>query len=241
MAVLTLDLIKHCGPTPPDDMAPQINTDCGNFSLELKHLGLCASPFSPDSENAVFALIRKEDFGPLSYRPVLFSLAQIRHFWHCLLLRSDLTSGVQHLKPMSMIRLWVVGLDALTPASVHSLWSSPTLLNGLFLTVLSRLQSYLLLVLLFLLYFSLPLDFLLMCFDTALWEHPTSFAITFWGFPSWWRMSVMVFCTTVRSAVFPVIVKSTGPDHKRPFKGSGNLCRRFGLISWLECDTLSLQ
>ena len=34
-------------------------------------------------------------------------------------------------------------------------------------------------------------------------EHPTSFAITFWGFSSLWRVSRMVFCTTVRSAVFP--------------------------------------
>ena len=28
---------------------------------------------------------------------------------------------------------------------------------------------------------------------------------------------------------------------ERPFKGSGTLFRCFGLISWLECDTLSLQ
>ena len=32
------------GPTPADDMAPQINTDCGNFILDFKHHGLCASP-----------------------------------------------------------------------------------------------------------------------------------------------------------------------------------------------------
>ena len=80
----------------------------------------------------------------------------------------------------------LVALDALTPASVHSLWRSPTLLNGLFLTILSRLRSSLRLVHLFLPHFSLPLNFLLMCFDTALWEHPTSFVITFWGFCQWW-------------------------------------------------------
>ncbi len=41
-AVLTLDLRKHSGPT--DDMAPQTITDCGNFTLDLKQPGFCASP-----------------------------------------------------------------------------------------------------------------------------------------------------------------------------------------------------
>ncbi len=43
-AVLTLDLRKHSGPTPADDMAPQTITDCGNFTLDLKQRGFCASP-----------------------------------------------------------------------------------------------------------------------------------------------------------------------------------------------------
>ncbi len=42
--VLTLDLRKHSGPTPADDMAPQTITDCGNFTLDLKQRGFCASP-----------------------------------------------------------------------------------------------------------------------------------------------------------------------------------------------------
>ncbi len=36
---------KHSGPTPADDMAPQTITDCGNFTLDLKQRGFCASPF----------------------------------------------------------------------------------------------------------------------------------------------------------------------------------------------------
>ncbi len=43
-AVLTLDLRKHSGPTPADDMAPQTITDCGNFTLDLKEREFCASP-----------------------------------------------------------------------------------------------------------------------------------------------------------------------------------------------------
>ncbi len=35
---------KHNGPTPADDIAPQIITDCGNLTLDFKQLGLWASP-----------------------------------------------------------------------------------------------------------------------------------------------------------------------------------------------------
>ncbi len=56
-------------------------------------------------------------------------------------------------------------LDALTSASVHSLWSSPKFLNGFCLTILIRLRFSRLVVHLF-----LPLNFLLTCFDTALCE-----------------------------------------------------------------------
>ncbi len=39
-----IDLIKHNGPTPADVTAPQIITDFGNFTLDFKQLGFCASP-----------------------------------------------------------------------------------------------------------------------------------------------------------------------------------------------------
>ncbi len=61
-------------------------------------------------------------------------------------------------------------LDALTPASVHSLWSSPKFLNGFCLTILIRVRFSRLVVLLFLPHFFLPLNFLLTCLDTALCE-----------------------------------------------------------------------
>ncbi len=35
---------EHSGPTPADDMAPQTITDGGNFTLDLKQRGFCASP-----------------------------------------------------------------------------------------------------------------------------------------------------------------------------------------------------
>ncbi len=55
--------------------------------------------------------------------------------------------------------LSVVTLDALTPASVHSLWSSPKCLNRLCLTVFSSLRSSLLRLHLFLFNFFLPVNF----------------------------------------------------------------------------------
>ncbi len=36
--------IKHNGPTPAEDIAPQIITDCGNLTLDFKQLGQWASP-----------------------------------------------------------------------------------------------------------------------------------------------------------------------------------------------------
>ncbi len=44
MAALIVDFRKHSGPTPADDMAAQIITDCGNFTLDFKQHGFCASP-----------------------------------------------------------------------------------------------------------------------------------------------------------------------------------------------------
>ncbi len=99
--------------------------------------------------NAKFTFIWKEDFGPLSY----FSPQP----------RSDASDDVSVSEvawlPFSWRRLSVVTLDALTPASVHSLWSSPKCLNQLCLTVFSSLRSSLLLVHLFLPKFFLPVNF----------------------------------------------------------------------------------
>ncbi len=35
---------ENSGPAPADDMAAQIITDCGNFTLDFKKHGFCASP-----------------------------------------------------------------------------------------------------------------------------------------------------------------------------------------------------
>ncbi len=145
-AVLPLDLRKHSGPTPADDMAPQTITDCGNFTLDLKQRGFCASPLFLQTLGPWFP---KEMQNLLSSENITFdhsAAVQSRRFWRCLLFKSGLTQGMRQLKPMSCIRLCVVVLEAPTPAAVHSLWISPTFLNGFCFTILSRVRLSLLLV-----------------------------------------------------------------------------------------------
>ncbi len=79
MGAVTLVYKKHNGPTPADDIVPQIITDCGNLTLDFKQLEL----LHPSSRlqtlvskwNTKLALIWKEDFGPLGNSPVLLLLS----------------------------------------------------------------------------------------------------------------------------------------------------------------------
>ncbi len=45
----------------------------------------------------------------------------------------------------------------------------------------------------------------LICFDTALLEHPTLSVMTLCDLPSLWMVSMIVFWTIAKSAVFPII------------------------------------
>ncbi len=109
-AVLTLDLRKHSGPTPADDMAPQTITDCGNFTLDLKQHAFCASPLflqtlGPWFPKEMQNLLSSENI-TLDHSAAVqsfLSLAQARRFWRCLLFKSGLTQGMRQLKPMSCI------------------------------------------------------------------------------------------------------------------------------------------
>ncbi len=100
MVALTVDFRKHSGPTPADYMAAQINTDCGNLTLDFKQHGFCTSPLFLQTLkgtlisklNAKCTFIWKEDFGPLRNSPVIFSLAQVRCFWWCFCFRSGLVA-----------------------------------------------------------------------------------------------------------------------------------------------------
>ncbi len=112
---------------------------------------MCLSTLPPDSGtlisklNAKFTFIWKEDFGPLSNSPVHFLL-----------------SPGKMLLMMFRFQQWLGSPfpeDVWTPASVHSLWSSPRCLNQLCLTVFSSLRSSLMLVHIFLPNFFFPVNF----------------------------------------------------------------------------------
>ncbi len=77
-------------------------------------------------------------------------------------------------------------LDALTPASVHSLWSSLMCLNRLCLTVFSSLRSSLLLVHIFLPNFFLPVNFAF----NMLWYSTPWTATPFSNDPLWLTLFV---------------------------------------------------
>ncbi len=167
----------------------------------------CAMSFStlpPDSRtlvskwNTKLALIWKEDFGSLGNSPVLLLLSPGK--------TPLMTTVAKFLDTCVCVCVCVVALDALTPASVQSLWRSPKFLNWFCLTILIRLRFYRLVVHLFLPHFFLSLNFLLTCLDTALCEQPASLAMNVCGLPSLWRVSMIVFWTTVTSAVFSMIV-----------------------------------
>ncbi len=134
------------------------------------------STLPPDSRtlvskwNTKLALIWKQDFGPLGNSPVLLLLNPGK---------TPLMTTVAKFLDTSVCG----ALDALTPASVHFLWSSPKFLNWFCLTILIRLRFSRLVVHLFLPHFFLSLNFLLTCLDTALCEQPASLVMNVCGYP----------------------------------------------------------
>ncbi len=99
MAALTVDFRKHSGPTPADDMAAQIITDCGNFTLDFKQHGFCASPlflqtlgpwFPNEKQNWLSS--EKRTLDHWATVQFFFSTAQVRCFWRRLWFRSGLVA-----------------------------------------------------------------------------------------------------------------------------------------------------
>ncbi len=154
MAALTVDFRKHSGPTPADDMAApnqSLTVETSHWtSSNMDSVPLHSSSRLWDLDFQMKCKIYFHLKRGLWATEFFFSTAQVRCFWRCLWFRSGL---------VALFRLSVVTLDALTPASVHSLWSSHKCLNQLCLTVFSSLQSSLLLVHLFLPKFFLPVNF----------------------------------------------------------------------------------
>ncbi len=183
------------------------------------------STLPPDSRtlvskwNTKLALIWKEDFGTGQQSSSLLLLSPGK---------TPLTSTVAKFLDTSVCG----ALDNLTPASVHSLWSSHKFLNRFCLTILIRLRFSRLVVHLF-----LPLNFLLTCLDTALCEQTASLAMNVVSYPPCEGCRWLSSGQLSDQQSSPMIVSPSEPnwDH---FEGSRNLCRCFELISMSPCSNL---
>ncbi len=93
---------------------------------------MCPSSLPPDLDlqmKCKIYFIWKEDFGPLSNSPFIFLRSPGKMLLTMFLFRSGLVA-------LSWRRLSMVTLDALTPASVHSLWSSQVFESALLDSIL---------------------------------------------------------------------------------------------------------
>ncbi len=206
MTALTLDLIKHNGPTLADVAALQIITGFGNFALNFKQHGFCASPLFLQALiskwNAKFTFIWKEDFGPLSNSPVIFLLSPDKMLLTMFLFQKWLGSPFPDdvwawWLLMHLLQLQFTPCEALPSVWIGFAWqysqacSHPCCLCT----------------------FSYPISFFqstlhLICFDTALLEQPHLSVMTLCDLPSLWRVLMIVFWTIAKSAVFPIFVVS---------------------------------
>ncbi len=158
---------------------------------------LCLSTLPPDSGtlisklNAKFTFIWKEDFGPLRNSPVLFLLSPGKMLLMMFLFQKWLGSPF----PDSSFSSLLVKLSQVYELGFAWQYSQacghPCCLCT-FSYPISSFQSTLHVI----------------CFDTALIECPPLSVMTLCDFPSLWRVSMIVFWTIAKSAVFPIIVVS---------------------------------
>ncbi len=169
---------KHNGPTPADDIAPQILTDCGNLTLDFKQLGLWASPpflqtLGPWFPNEIQNLLSSE-------KRTLDHWATVQFFLLLSPGKTPLMTTVAKFLDTSVCG----GSWCLDPSLSPFLVKFTQILESILLDnphKFSRLVGHL-----FLPHFFLPLNFLLTCLDTALCEQPASLAMNVCGLPSLW-------------------------------------------------------
>ncbi len=215
MSVLTVNFRKHSGPTPADDMAAQTITDCGNYTLDFKQRGFCASPLFLQTlgpwfpnKKAKCTFIWKEDFGPLSNSPVLLLFSPGKMLLTMFLTLSLVQKCLGSSFPedvwawwllMHWLQLQFTPCEALPSVWIGFTWQySQACGHPCCLCIFSDPIS------------SFQPTLHLICFDTALLEqpHPPLSVMTLYDLHSLWRVLMIVFWTIAKSAVFPIIVLS---------------------------------
>ncbi len=205
MAALTVDFRKHSGPTPADDMAAQIITDCGNFTLDFKQHGFCASPlflqtlgpwFPNEMQNLLSSEKRTLDHWVLflhSPGKTLLTLSLVQKW-----LGSPFPEDVwAWWLLMHWLQLQSTPCEALTSVWISFDWQySQASSHPCCLCTFSYPNS------------SFQTTLHLICFDTALCKQPHLSVMTLCDLPSLWRVSMFIFWIIAKSAVFSIIVVS---------------------------------
>ncbi len=132
---------------------------------------------------------------------LFFSLAQVRCFWRCFCFRSGLVA--------LFLKMSEHGDSWCTDSSFSSLLVKLSQVFGSALLDCIQACGHSCC----LCTFSYPISsfqstFHLICFDTALLEQPPLSVMTLCDLPSFWRVSMTIFWTIAKSAVFPIIVVS---------------------------------
>ncbi len=147
--------------------------------------------------NAKITFIWKEDFGPLSNSPVVFLHSPGKMLLTLFLFQKWL--GSSFLEDvwawwllMHWLQLQFTPCDALPSVWIGFAWQLIPVACAHFFYPISSFES----------------TFHLICFDTALLEQPPLSVMTLCDLPSLWRVSMIVFWTIAKSAVFPIIVLS---------------------------------
>ncbi len=153
-------------------------------------------------QNAKCTFLWKEDFRPLSNSPVLFLLSPGKMLLTMFLVQKWLGSPFpEDVWAWWLLTHWLqlqfTPCEALPSVWIGFAWlysqacGHPCCLCT-FSFSMSSFQSTLHLI----------------CFDTALLEQPPLSVMTLYDLPSSWRVSIIIFWTIARSAVFPIIVVS---------------------------------
>ncbi len=134
---------------------------------------------------------------PSSY---FFSLAQVRCFWRCFCFRSSLVA--LFLKMSERDDSWCTDFSfSSLLVKLSQVFESALLDSILKLVVITVACANF-----FYTFSSFQSTLHVICFETALLEQPALSIMTLCDFPSLWRVSMIVFWTIAKSAVFPIIV-----------------------------------
>ncbi len=205
MAVLTVDFRKHSGPTPADDMAAQIITDCGNFTLDFKQHGFCASPlflqtlgpwFPNEMQNLLSSEKRTLDHWVIflhSPGKTLLTLSLVQKW-----LGSPFPEDVwAWLLLMHWLQLQSTPCESLTSVWISFAWQYSQACSHPCCLCTFSYPNY-----------SFQSTLHSICFDTALYKQPHLSVMTLCDLPSLWRVSMFIFWIIAKSAVFSIIVVS---------------------------------